>query len=225
MHTSVLKPHMLEIEIGGVPVEPTALWPAWTRHDRLGVVVTEPVGAIGASLLVYAAMAAFYADVRARAGELPCFAEHFLFHVGRRWGDHGMLDVWPDHKEVVVETAGEPLAQAINDRAITRLAVPSRTLDGGAREIPSYTLASARNRILSAFAYDSCGRVDGADVRITGTRETEEWVAAVIRASRGFDGVSERALGNRRVAVVEGGRPIETYRRLPLNAALRALSA
>ena len=86
----------------------------------------EPCGAVGASLLLLAAITAFYDAQRARSDRFYIYPDYFLFHVGRPHGDHSMLDVWPSHKEVVVPDDPEAILEAINDRAITWLVVPDR---------------------------------------------------------------------------------------------------
>src|SRR5262245_7080336 len=86
------------------------LLPDWTPYDRLGVVVTESFGAVGASHLIQLAITAFY-DVRPerRAARLDgvdpraIYPEIYLFHVGEVHGDHSSFDFWPARKEVLVE--------------------------------------------------------------------------------------------------------------------------
>ena len=100
------------------------------RIDPLGLVVSSPYGALGASLLYLAAVHAFYELCRERSEDSRIYPDFFFFHVGRRHGYHGSLDVWPDHKEVLVEANGDRLLEAVNDRAIIRLIVPEG-LEGG----------------------------------------------------------------------------------------------
>src|SRR4051794_6215608 len=74
------------------------VFPDWTAHDRLGVVMTEPFGAIGAIHLIQLAITAFY-DARParRVGRRHAdalYPEFFLFHVGGAHGDHSALDFW-----------------------------------------------------------------------------------------------------------------------------------
>jgi hypothetical protein len=153
--------------------------PDWGPHDRLGVVVTEPFGAIGATHLIQLAITAFYdARPRRRAGRLDgrhpdaVYPEIYLFHVGGAFGDHSALDFWPARKEVLV--AADPLAvlDAINDRAVTRLAVPDGVPTPVEHEWKEP--AAARDRIVSVFAYSPTGRVDDATWEVKGLdRRTE----------------------------------------------------
>jgi hypothetical protein len=149
------------------------LLPDWRPCDRLGVVITEPFGALGASHLIQLAITAFY-DVRPtrRAGRLDgqdpraIYPEIFLFHVGGAHGDHSMFDFWPARKEVLVDAEPRLVLAAINDRAITRLAVPDSDPAEVAHEHKEP--AAARDRIASALVYSPTGRVRRPEWKIAG---------------------------------------------------------
>ena len=147
MHTAnELASSAFAIEVAGRPASFQDIFPGFNDRDRVGVVVRQPCGAIGASTMILAAVTAFYDLQREAWGseEFFIYPDYFLFHVGRRWGDHGMLDVWPSHKEVVVNDEPEEQLRAINDRAITRLLVEDRAPRGPTFERESR--ASARER-------------------------------------------------------------------------------
>ena len=146
MHSSrELSSSSFEIEVDGVATPLEGLFEGFHEQDRLGVVLTQPCGAVGASALITATITAFYDIQRARGPDFVVYPDYFLFHVGRPLGDHARLDVWPRHKEVVVAAEADRLLEAVNDRAITRLVVE----DGAAGEPPSDAAAraSARSRI------------------------------------------------------------------------------
>lgn len=156
---------MFSLELDGEPGDLEDLFPDWNRHDRFGIVVDEPYGAVGASLLIQAAIALFY-DVRpARRGQQ--YPETYVFQVGRPRGDHSAFDFYPPRKQVVVESAANSVLAAINDRAITRLAVP----DGSPvpADVDWRELGAASDRISSVFAYSCSGRVTDPDILIAGT--------------------------------------------------------
>jgi hypothetical protein len=245
MHSSSeLRSDSFGIEVDGESARLEDLFAGFEERDRVGVVVRDPVGAVGASILLLAAVTRFYDFQRAKGGEFFIYPDYFLFHVGRSLGDHSMLDVWPSHKEVVVDGGPEELLEAINDRAITRLIVR----DGEAEEIEfdRETIASARGRIVSAMAYSPTGRVPGADVRIAGNEVTESYVEAVLdpdnivqmlgeaaepyrdnvaeRSRDVPDEVRERARAQR-AGLQQNGRPVETYRRLTFEEGLSLLGA
>jgi hypothetical protein len=170
------------------------LLPDWTPFDRLGVIVTEPFGALGASHLIQLAITAFY-DARPtrRAGRAvgddprAIYPEIFLFHVGGAHGDHSAFDFWPARKEVFVQSDARLVLDAINDRAITRLAVPDKDFVKVAHEHKEP--AAARDRIATALAYCATGRVRRADWEITGCdRRTEANVTLVLDPDKRYAG-------------------------------------
>lgn len=170
MHTEQqLKFESLVLQEDGQRCATYGLLPDWDVHDRFGIVVTEPLGALGASLLIQAAVAMFYeADANRRVARTAQYPDIYLFHIEGPWGDHSPFDFWPPRKEILC--GAEPLAvlEAINDRAITRLAIPQ----GPAGELADLSQGpstwaehgSFRGRIRSCFAYDAGGSVAGGSV-------------------------------------------------------------
>jgi hypothetical protein len=196
--------------------------PAFDAHDRLGVVVRRPCAAVGASALLLATVTAFYDIQRARAADFFIYPDYFVFHVGRRMGSHNRMEIWPPHKEVVVPDQAEELLRAINDRGITRLIVEDGAPGEGsfARE----TVASARDRVVTALAYGANGRARGGDVAITSNDVTESYVAGVLEQSRDFPAADRERIAAARRQLLEGDRPVETYRRIGLDEALGLLA-
>jgi hypothetical protein len=236
---------MFEIELGGRPARLGELFEGFDEHDRLGLVMRSPCGAVGASALISATVTAFYDIQRSRGTDFFIYPDYYLFHVGRRLGDHARLDVWPSRKEVVVEDDPERILEAIDDRAISRLLVedgPRRD-----RDLDAETIASARARISSCLAYSASGRVSGGDVRVQSNEVTEGYVTAVLDPearmerlrSEGEAGVERantiaeragevpaevrRGIRSARADLVENGVPVETYRRVGLDEALALL--
>lgn len=138
MHTSALKFDHFEVEVDGAPTTVPDLFPPWHKHQRFGIVIQEPLGHVGASLLAQAATAAFFdhlfttswGDMPVHDDELPgpsfpgTYPEIYAFHVGRRHGTLSPADFWPGYKEVLVEADPARVLQEINGRGITILAVP-----------------------------------------------------------------------------------------------------
>ena len=203
-----------------------------------------PFAAVGASALITATITAFYDLQRARGPDFFVYPDYFLFHVGRPLGDHARLDIWPAHKEVVVGDDPDRILEAINDRAITRLAVEDG--DGHAAEPDPAAAASARGRMATCLAYSASGRVRDPDVRIAGNAVTEGYVAGVLdperrlaqlRARPGASALAEAAAARAgevspevragiragRARLQENGAPVETYRRIGLAEALGLL--
>jgi hypothetical protein len=222
MHTTRdLSSDAFSIRIDGRPVGFDAVFPRFSEHDRLGVVVRTPCGAVGASVLILASITAFYDIQRSRSEDFFIYPDYFLFHVGRRLGDHRRLDIWPPHKELVVEDDPEELLRAINDRGVTRLLVEDRTPH--LPDLERESLASARARVSTALAYAATGRAGDADVRIAGNAVTEFYVQGVFERSTSVADSARVALETARGRLSEGGLPVEAYRRLSLDDALALL--
>ncbi len=243
MHTSgQLRSDSFAIELEGRPASIEDVLVGFAPLRRVGAVVREPYGAVGASNLLLAAVTAFYDAQRARAEDFYIYPDYFLFHVGRPLGDHSMLDVWPSHKEVVVPDDAEAILEAINDRAITWLLVPDG--EPALRDVHREARASADSRIRGGFAYSPTGRVARADLRIAGNEVTESYVrgvldpdgllttlgdvadpyaAAVARRAGEVSPEQRPPLRARRDRLWEGGRPVESYRRLRADQALGLL--
>jgi hypothetical protein len=226
VHTTTdLSTSSFAIQVDGSSGDIRSVFAGFSDRDRLGAVVREPCGAVGASTLILAAVTAFYDVWKARSNEFFIYLDYFLFHAGRCFGDHGQLDIWPSHKEVVVDDDAEQLLRAINDRGVTRLLVPGRAPRHGDQhsKLERASLASAHNRILTALAYDASGRVAGGNVRLVGNDVTEHYVQAVIGRSATMLEFDRSALEARRRDLHEGGSPVETYRRIDLHDALLLL--
>ena len=179
MHSSrELRSSSFEVRVDGRPAGIADLFEGFGEQDRLGVVMSRPCGAVGASALITATITAFYDFHRARGDEFFVYPDYYLFHVGRPLGDHARLDVWPRRKEVVVGEEPQAMLEAIDDRGITRLVVE----DGSPAEagLDDEVVASARGRIRTCLAYSAAGRVEGADVEIAGNPVTEGYVEAIL---------------------------------------------
>jgi hypothetical protein len=211
-----------DITIDGAPVSVADLLPGFDASDRLGLVVRRPCAGVGASALLLAAVTAFYDVQRERAEDFFIYPDYFVFHVGRRLGSHNRLDIWPPHKEVVVDDEPEELLRAINDRGVTRLVVEDGAPGEGsfARE----TLASARDRIVTAVAYGPNGRARDADVAIGSNGVAESYVDGVLEQSREIPAAERDRIAAARRQLVEDDRPVETYRRIGLEEALGLLA-
>lgn len=179
MHSSrELRSSSFEVRVDGRPARLQDLFDGFGEQDRLGVVMSRPCGAVGASALIAATITAFYDFHRARGDGFFVYPDYYLFHVGRPLGDHARLDVWPRRKEVVVGEGPQEILEAIDDRGITRLVVE----DGEPEEgwVDDEAVASARGRIRTCLAYSPAGRVEDADVEIAGNPVTEGYVEAIL---------------------------------------------
>jgi hypothetical protein len=238
-----LRSSAFDIRVDGRAATLVELFEGFDERDRLGVVIRRAGGGLGASGVITAAVTAFYDLQRARGPDFFIYPDYYLFHVGRRFGDHSRLDIWPDHKEVVVGEGAEELLEAINDRGITRLLVEDG--EPGEAEFEAEELASARARIATCLAYSATGRVTDADVRVGGNPVVEGYVnttldpdtrIADLRA-KGADAradqiaahaaeippVQRSRIMRTRAELVEDGAAVESYRRIELDEALALL--
>ena len=223
MHSSKeLSSAMFSFAVAGQSATLAEVLPDFGERDRLGIVSRTPGGALGVSALVMATITAFYDRERARAETFFRYPDYFLFHVGPSVGPYGMLDIWPDHKEVAIP-AGDPeaLLCAINDRAITHLLIE----DGptGTPQFGRATLGSVGLR--GALVYAPDGRAREADVAVTGNAVTEGYVAAVLDQLTTLPEDERAMLRARRAAVQRDGVPVEACRRISVAQALAHLAA
>jgi len=196
MHTATqLESSLFSVKFNGAASSREDLFPEWLPHDRLGVVVTEPFGAIGTSHLIQLAITAFYdarPDRRAAVVERAVnsspnaiYPEIYLFHVGGRYGDHSWFDFWPARKEVFVDRHPPKVLDAINDRGITRLAVPDARPTAVEHEFKEP--AAARDRIVTALGYSATGRVSDPTWEVAGlSARTEANILRILDPDRRY---------------------------------------
>lgn len=202
MHVaSLLHNHMFRIEVGGVPATLDALFPDWTEFDRFGLVIDEPLGGVGATHLLQCAMMAYYDIKPSRRTSRAVYPEIYAFHIGRSYGSHAPYDFWPARREVILRTDDHrEVLDAINDRGITRLAVPDRPQ----REVTHRPkeVEAALDRISSAFVYSASGRTDGGELQISGLDKRTEFnptqalrpVSEIVRTRRAPGAVSSSGI-------------------------------
>jgi hypothetical protein len=217
-----LRSSAFAVSIDGADATIAGVFPDFVAADRLGIVMRRPCAAVGASALLLCAVTAFYDVQRARGEDFFIYPDYFLFHVGRKLGRFNRFDIWPSHKEVVVEDDPEELLRAINDRGVTRLVVEDGVPGDGA--FARETLASARARIVSALAYSTNGRTLDADVAIASNDVTEHYVSGVLEQSVDVPAGERERIAAARGHLVQDGRPVETYRRVDLDEALGLLA-
>ncbi len=85
-----------EVQIEGERVSPDTVFPDWSPLDRFGIVVTEPLGGLGASLLLQVAIALFYSVRPDRRAGTPVYPEISsswcdVISCGTHIGDAAML--------------------------------------------------------------------------------------------------------------------------------------
>jgi hypothetical protein len=177
---------MFEVRLDGKPSSVQAVFPDWTAGDRFGIVIDEPLGGLGATQLIQMAATLFYDVKPSRRSERKVYPEIYALHYGRGFGAHAPFDFWPARREAILERDPRVLLDAINDRGITRLAIPDRPT----RDIEHRPKEedAALDRIVSAFLYSPTGQVVEPDFSVRGTdSRTEQNPKQVLRlAARGY---------------------------------------
>ncbi|WP_158738279.1 hypothetical protein [Alteribacillus sp. YIM 98480] len=204
------------------------IFPGFNEKDRVGVVVRQAGGGLGASALLMAALTRFYDFYRPQLGDEPgklrIYPEFFVFHVEKRHMNHTWMDVWPPHKEVIVqEDDPEQILETINDRGITRLLVENMTPTVSPTFLRE-TVSSAESRIISTVAYSPTGRVNQGDIRINSCPAAEDNVLASIKRSEELSSEEKEKISQSRQHLYVDGCISETYRRINLSETLRMLS-
>lgn len=204
MHTTALRLHDFALTVDGHPATLPDLLPGFGERARLGIVLGADGAGLGAGMLVLAAVTAFYDRLRAAGDGFFAYPDYFAFHVGHNRGTLRKVDVWPDHKEVVVPADGEEILRAVSDRAVTHLLVPDGPA-GAPDALGRETTASARRSLHAALVYEPSGQTPGADVTVAGSdgayafvEAMREWIGATVTvpATQSFRRVSiDGALG------------------------------
>jgi hypothetical protein len=223
-------------------------------HDRLGVVVTSPLGGLGASLMIQLATTAYYDARPARRSE-PSYADIYVFHVGGRQGDFSNFDLRPSRKEVFIPEQKDVLG-TINAHAITHLVVP----DAPVRSVNHVFKEpeAARDRIRHCFAYSPSGRAHNADIALNALdhrmvedqlncidptqtlsnipaflefettaeqrQDTADWADSFRQRLTEVSQEDRARAMTYREAISANGLPRETYRRISIDEALGMLS-
>ncbi|WP_136618899.1 MULTISPECIES: hypothetical protein [Mesorhizobium] len=200
MHVvTLLKANMFDVEIDGKPASIAEALPDWNAHDRFGLVIDDALGGIGATHLLQIAITSFYDVKPSRRTELTVYPEIYAFHIGKGHGAHAPYDFWPARREVITSRDHREVLDAINDRGITRLAVPDR-LPRDVVHRPK-EVDAALDRIVSAFVYSPSGRVSDPDLVISGNdRRTEYNPNSALRP---------RYTDNRPASISTGAKPVK----------------
>lgn len=227
MHTAeIMNSQDFSFSIDGKKSLIDDLFKGFNEQDRLGFIVSKPDGITGASALLMAAVTRFYDFYRSnlgdKAGQIRIYPDYFIFHVGQLWFNSFFLDIWPPHKNVVVEDDPEQILEAVNDRGITRLIVEDIAPVEGA--FLKETLNSAKSRIKTAVAYSASGRTDNGNIEITSCQAAEDMLIASLNRSQSLSDSQRTELINQRKKLLKNGKIVESYRNIEVGQALKMLT-
>lgn len=204
------------------------VFPDFDKTDRVGIVVRSEGGVLGMSALLLASVMKFYdhfkkADLGNESGKLRLYPEFYVFHVGEYTGEYRQIDVFPPHRDVVVEDDSEQILEAVNDRGITRLLIEQQ-----AASSPLFlreSISSAERRILTALSFSPDGAVENGDVTVTNNGSISKFAYRAYEETKSELGEDKSKDISYPVHELEnGGEITQTYQRIPLGTAIRSLS-
>lgn len=164
MHTATsLKKEMYEVTVNGQRASREQLFAAH-RYERIGVVVTSPLGGLGASFLVQLGITAYYDVPHTGRDGNPHYPELYFFHVGGAFGEYSLLDAWPSRKQIYLKDDGPAALAAINSHAITHLILPDEPERDALHSFIEPN--AALDRLERCFLYDPSGRTAQSNVSI-----------------------------------------------------------
>lgn len=201
----------------GRTVDRAEVMPAIDVSDRVGIVMGAGDEGLGAANFLLSCVIDFYDTLRERKDEFFEYPDFYTFQATTDPADYRMFDVYPDHKNVEVETEAETVLRAVNDRGISVLLVADRTRTDP--EIQDVTRRSAERTIDQAFLYDSSGRLDGGGFEISlPRRPVADWFETTVESM-----THTPAEDPPTVARTQQDRISQAYRKIPLEEALQRL--
>jgi hypothetical protein len=179
VHTlTTLTRETFTITVGGRPRSFADVLPDFSVSDRLALVVAEDGQSFDAAGTLLATVTEYYALLRQQESDFYTYPDFYAIHVGRIRAWHAHLDIWPQHKEVVVPTVGEALLTALNDRGITRVLLPPGSLAGGA--VLRESLDRLRRQTVTVLEY---GGGPAAPIELSGGPEATTLIRKAVAAS------------------------------------------
>lgn len=148
MHTSrSMRTGEFEVTVAGASGTLDDILPGLTTADRIAIVTHTPGGSLAAAPLLLAAVGRYYEILRAEREEFYRYPGYFVVHAGELRAYHGWLDVWPEHKEVVVAAHAEAVLEALHDRDVTRVLLEAAPAGTGylMRETANWFLEDVRD--------------------------------------------------------------------------------
>ena len=225
MHVAtLLSATMFDVTVDGRPGNIADALPDWTLHDRLGVVIDEPLGGVGASHLIQIASVAYY-DARPARREVIVTGDHrdLLDAINDRAITRLVLpDRTPravEHRRKEKEAASDRMVQAFLYDPSGRLADGDLAIAGNDTRTeysPGRVLRPVYVQPAPTPAWPGpAGQV----------KERDPAYGQWLEARRGDITDAERdAAVARREAITQDGLVRETYRRIPVADALERLA-
>ena len=220
MHSSFLRGSDFNLTYKGEQLSHCDYFADFETTQRFGVVSPDRFDAVGAGSLLLAHTTAFYDRYRANGDEFFAYPDFFTFQLSDPIANYSMFDVWPFHKNVLLEGDQNERAAAITDRSVNILLVP----EGRTSElaIEPVGLESARRNIRRCFAYSTRGSVSDPELSVTCKKpELGDWVRDVLGTVEPTESPEVRSYWEN--TLTEAGLPAQTFREIPLVEALAAI--
>lgn len=227
MHTSeIMETQDFSFSIAGEKASIDNIFKGFNAQDRLGIIVSKPGAIAGTSALLMAAITRFYDFYRPNLGnkadQIRIYPDFFIFHINQLQIDSFFLDIWPPHKNVIVEDDPEQILEAVNDRGITRLIVEDiKPVEG---VFLKETLSSAKFRIKTAIAYSPSGRINNANLEVTSCQTAEKMLIDSLQRTQSLSDKQRTDLIKQRKKLLEGKKIVESYRTINVEQALKMLT-
>lgn len=192
MHTAEeLEAPDFEYLSDGKPVSRSDVMPTIAPEDRVGVVMGTGTDGIAAGNFILSCVTAFYDHLREAKGDFFEYPDYYTFQTTEDAADYGMLDIYPDHKNVTVEPDAEQLLRAISDRAINILLVPD--VSNRRPDVDDITLRSVERRIEHCYRYAHDGRLEDPEFSIRQPRRPAgDWYETIIKSMDGIPTTEDR---------------------------------
>ena len=184
MHSSKLRDSDFQLTSNGKRIDHADFFADVKKTDRVGILAPKRYEAAGAVTLIMAYVTAFYDQYRSESDGFYAYPDFFTFQKEQPVADYGMLDIWPDHKNVHIPNSANETAAAITDRGINILLVPNTPPRENTFE-PVQT-ESLRRNIQRCFIYSENGTLQDPTLEVTTQAEPfKDWVIKM------FDSVPE----------------------------------
>lgn len=217
MHTTEeLEGTDFQYQSDGHSVSRDDVMPSIKPTDRVGVVMGAGTDGLGAGNFILSCVIAFYERVKESKENLIEYPDYYTFQATADPADYRMFDIYPDHKNVIVDPDDEKLLQAINDRAINILLVPDvlpRTPG-----LDKITQRSTQRVVEDCYLYSPDGVLSESEFSIQVPRQpTHDWYQATVQS---MDTVSNNPLTS---VGFEEDNVIQEFRSISLEESLSRL--
>lgn len=169
MHSTILRGNDFALTWHETAVSHPIFFANLTVNDRLGILAPNRFEAVGAVTLIMAYVTAFYDRHRAIGNDFFAYPNYFTFQQQAPVAQYSMFDIWPQHRNVLIEDSADEFAAALTDRAISVLLLPERAAKD--RKISAVYRHDLERQIERCFVYAMDGSLAEPDLTVTCTSD------------------------------------------------------